>query len=316
MEENKQEESPQGSELKTLVVIDGANFMFRAYHAMKAMNNNLSAPDGTPTAALLSFSNMVKKAKEESKADAVAIIFESTTGTFRDGLADDYKGTRKPTPDEVKIQMNLARDLFPLMGVPVLWADGFEADDLLCAFGAHAPEGWKVVMASSDKDLAQVIGPKVSQLDINGWKKLDEAAVVAKFGVGPDKIAQYLALMGDAVDNIAGVDKVGDKTASKLLNAYGSIAGIYENLDKLTPAIRRGFEEARERIPVLMKMTTAAIDVPLPMSHDEIFAANRNPDWGKALEMLRPLGLRALIAKAEKGVAALEARAQRLGSKP
>ena len=297
--------------LKTLLLIDGANFMFRAYHAMKAMGRPLSAPDGTPTGALATFANMTKKAKDLCAADAIAIVFESTTGTFRDGLVDDYKANRVETPDEVKIQMNLARDLFPLMGVPVIWSNGFEADDVLCAYSADPGEGWQVVMASSDKDLGQVVGPRARQLDPNGWKLLDEDGVLAKFGVKPNLIAQFLALKGDSVDNIKGVDKVGDKTASKLLNEYGSIDGIYLNLDKLTPSVRKGFEEAKDRIPVLMKLTLADLNAPRSMTSDEIYSANRNPDWSGALEILRPLALKQLIAKAEKGQSAVAARAAR-----
>jgi DNA polymerase-1 len=122
--------------------------------------------------------------------------------------------------------------------------------------------------------------------------------------------------MGDTIDNIQGVDKVGSKTAAKLLNTYGSIENIYNHLDELTPAIRKGFEDARSRIPVLLQMTTAAIHLRLPMTPDDILKANYHPSWGEALEWLKPLGLRALIDRAQRGLAAQEARAQRLALKP
>jgi DNA polymerase-1 len=241
----------------------------------------------------------------------LAIVFESTTGNFRDGLFADYKANRKQTPDEVSIQMKLARDIFPLMGVPVIWSDGFEADDVLCAYAANPGKGWKVAMCSSDKDLGQCIGPQAVQIDPNGWKYLDEAGVVEKFGVTPALVPEYLALMGDGVDNIPGVDKVGHKTAGKLLNKHGSIDVIYKNLDELTPAIKKGFEEARERIPQLLQLTRADLNAPKSMTPDEIYAANRNPDWAAALEKLRPLAMGKLIMKAEKGLAAMEAKARR-----
>lgn len=301
---------------KTLALIDGANFMFRSYHAMKAMGRDFSAPDGTPTGALATFASMVKKAKDVSGAHAVAIIFESTTGNFRDNLFADYKANRPPTPSEVKIQMNLARDIFPLMGVPVMWGDGFEADDVLCAYGAHASAQWRVALCSSDKDVGQSVGEHTVQIDPNGWKLLDVKGVEAKFGVGPSMIAQYLALMGDGVDNIPGVDKVGHKTAGKLLLKHGSIDEIYKNLHTLTPSVRKGFEEARDRIPQLMKLTLADLSAPRPKSPDEIWRANLNPDWAAALERLRPLAMGKLIDKAEKGLAALEARSARHAMKP
>lgn len=298
--------------LKVLALIDGANFMFRAYHATKA--SGLSAPDGTPTAALTTFANMVKKAKALAGASAVAIIFESTTGTFRDDLVDDYKANRKETPSEVKVQMNLARDLFPLMGVPVIWSNGFEADDVLCAYGADPGPGWRVAMCSSDKDLGQVIGEKAFQIIPDGWLVIDEARLREKIGVGPEMVTQYLALMGDNVDNIEGVKLCGKKTAAKLLNKYGSIDEIYANIDALTPALKAGFQEAKPRMPVLMELTTAALNAPRPLTPDQILAANHSPDWDGALGMLRPLAMAGLIARAEKGKQAMEAKAARLGA--
>lgn len=306
-----EQEAPAGPG-KTLVLIDGANFMYRSYHAMKSMGRSFSAPDGTPTAALMNFATMVSKAKVTAGGDALAILFESTKGTFRDGLFPEYKAHRPATPSEVKIQMNLARDIFPLMGVPVLWVDGFEADDVMCAYGKNAPPGWRVVMASSDKDIGQAIGPKTVQLIPDGWKILDEQGLLIKFGVEASMMAQFLALQGDSVDNIPGVDKCGFKTASKLLNLHGSIEGIYKNLDTLTPAIKKGFEDARDRIPQLMKLTTADTSCGMPMTPDEIHLYNHSPDWEGALEKLRPLAMGRMIEKAEKSLAAQLAKAERL----
>lgn len=297
--------------VKTLALIDGANFMFRSFHAMKAMGRELSAPDGTPTAALMNFAMMVSKAKATSDASALAIVFESTCGNFRDDLFADYKANRPATPGEIKIQMNLARDLFPLMGVPVMWVDGFEADDVLCAYGMGAPAGWRVAMCSSDKDVGQAVGERCVQILPDGWKTLDVAGVTNRLGVGPDLVAQFLALQGDSVDNIPGVDRCGSKTAAKLLLQHGTIEKIYENIDSLTPKLKEGFEEARARIPQLMRLTTADTTCGMPMTPDQIHHANRNPDWAKALEMLRPLALGKLIQKAEAGLAAFEAREAR-----
>ena len=309
-EQTHNELTPSAPALKTLAIIDGANYMFRAYHAMKNVAP-LSAPDGTPTGALATFATMISKAKAAANADALVIVFESTIPTFRDQLVDDYKAQRPETPSDVKIQMNLARTLFPLMGVPVIWSDGFEADDVMCAYAAHPCEGWQIVMCSSDKDLSQLVGPRVKILDPNGMKMLDEKGILDKFGVPPSLMAQLLAIKGDSVDNIKGVSQVGEKTAPKLLNQYGSIEGIYNHLDQLTKAVRQGFEEARDRIPLLMQLTVVDINAPRPLTCDEIYQANRHPDWSSALEILRPLALRGLIAKAEKGEVALAARAHR-----
>lgn len=300
------------SEPRTLALIDGANFMYRSYHAMKAMGRELSAPDGTPTGALMNFATMVTKAKEATGASALAILFESTTGNFRDKLFEGYKESRKPTPDDIKIQMNLARDIFPLMGVPVMWVDGFEADDVMCAYGMAPPDGWRVAMCSSDKDIGQAVGARSVQLIPDGWKTFDQAGILAKFGVGPEMIPQYLALLGDASDDIPGVDRCGPDTARKLLQKHGSIEKIYESIDTLTPKLKEGFVNARGRIPLLMRLTTADCSCGQPMSPQAIYEANRSPDWAAALEKLRPLGLGRLIAKAEKGLEASKARQERL----
>lgn len=299
-------------ELKTLALIDGANFMYRSYHAMKAMKRELSAPDGTPTAALMNFATMVTKAKEASGACALAILFESTTGNFRDKIFEGYKATRQPTPDEVKIQMRLAGEIFPLMGVPVIWVDGFEADDVMCAYGMNPPEGWRVAMCSSDKDIGQAIGERTVQVVPDGWKVYDRAALEARFGVPPELIPQYLALLGDTTDSIPGVDRCGVDTAKKLLQKHGSIEKIYENIDSLTPKLKEGFVNARERIPLLLRLTTADCSCGQPMHPQAIYEANRQPDWEAALERLRPLALGRLIAKAEKGRDAMKARQERL----
>jgi DNA polymerase-1 len=303
-------------EQKTLALIDGANFMFRAYHAMKSMGRDFSAPDGTPTAALMNFATMIAKARDLTGAHALAIVFESTTKTFRDDLFDGYKANRPATPDPIKIQMRLARKLFPLMGVPVVWVDGFEADDLLCAYAMGAPEGWRVAMCSADKVLGQAVGPNAVVIDPNGWKVVDEAAVLAKFGVGPKMIPQFLALQGDSVDNIPGVDKCGAKTAAKLLNLHGSIEAIYEKIETLTPALKKGFQDAQPRIPDLLRLTIADLSCGMPLTPQQIYDANRSPDWAAALDMLRPLALGRLIQKAEKGLAASQARDARVASAP
>jgi DNA polymerase-1 len=333
-----QEKSQQGATApsgeKTLALIDAANLMHRAYHAMRRLEEQRAAEhlekcrvaeergwappepprefksaDGVPTGALMTFATMAKRAKEESGADALALVFESTTGTFRDEIFPEYKATRKETHDDVRVQMELAKKLFPMMGVPALWCEGFEADDVMCAFGKHLPPGWRLVMCSSDKDLGQAVGERVSQLNFDGWVKVGREQIEAKFGVGPELVAQALALQGDSVDNIPGVDKCGVKTAAKLLNAHGSIEGIYENLSTLTPVLRKNFEEARERMPLLLKLTLADVSMALPMTPDEIHAANRRPDWQAALDFSTELGMGKLAKRAQEGVHALAARA-------
>lgn len=297
----------QGGGRKTLVIIDGANFLYRAHHAAMAMGKAFSAPDGTPTGALMVFANLVEKLNKLYKPEAMAIAFESPTGTFRDTLFEGYKADRPKTPDEVRTQMRLAKELFPLLGIPGLCEPGFEADDLLCAYGKSASEaGWRVILATSDKDINQVVGEHVGVWDPNIHKEAKHhtpETVKAKFGVPPELIAEYLALMGDSIDNIPGVAGVGTKTAAKLLLQYGSTAGILENLDKLTPKLRESFEASRAILPLALQLSTARFDAPMSLSPEEIERRNAAPDWEAALPLLERLALKALLAKARVGVA-------------
>lgn len=291
---------------KTLLLIDGANFIYRSHHAMLSMGRDFSAPDGTPTGALMTFANMLEKVRKLFNPDAIAITFESPTGTFRDKLFEGYKAQRPKTPDAVRIQMRLAKQLFPLMGVPAIWAEGFEADDLLCAYGASASAaGWRVVLATSDKDINQVVSDTVGVWDPNIHK--DETvhtpeSVSQKFGVPPELITQYLALMGDSVDNIPGVEGVGTKTAAKLLLKYKSIDGIMENLADLSPKIRASFEASREILPMALQLSTARLDAPMSMGLEEICAFNAAPKWAEAMPHLERLAMSSLINKARRGM--------------
>lgn len=292
---------------KTLVVVDGANFIYRAHHASISMGRAFNAPDGTPTGALMVFANLIEKLRKLYKPDAIAIAFESPNGTFRDALFEGYKEGRAKTPDDVRVQMRLAKELFPLLGIPGLCEPGFEADDLLCAYGASASAaGWRVILATSDKDINQVVSESVGVWDPNIHKDVvchTPESVKAKFGVPPEMMAQYLALMGDSIDNIPGVEGVGTKTAAKFLLKYGSIEGILEKLADLTPKMRQSFENSREILPLALQLSTARLDAPQSMTPDEIAQCNASPNWSAALPILERLALKVLLAKARVGVA-------------
>lgn len=302
---------------KTLLVIDAANFLYRAYHAMDHAGKTAFAPDGTPTIAFSTFAAMVKSAKKASGAHAILIALESPGPTFRDTLFPDYKANRKPTPEAISIQMKLVEEIFPLMGIPTVFVEGVEADDILCSYGFEANEEWRVVMASKDKDIGQAVSEHASQLDPNQWVLMNEASIVEKFGVPPSQIPSFLALQGDSIDNIPGVTQCGAKTAAKQLLKHGDIPTIYQHVDELTPKLKEGFLEAKPRMTDLLKLTTASI-VPLPMTPDEIYMANHQPRWDLALERFKTLNIPYLAQKAEKGLAAVQQREQRLAatSKP
>lgn len=297
-------ESPEGVQ-KKLLLIDGFNFLYRSHHAMLKMGRSFNSPDGTPTGALLTFLNMVESLKKTFKPDAVAIVFESPSGTFRDKLFEEYKAQRPPTPDDLKVQINLVKKLCPLMGLPVVYEDGFEADDLLCAYGVDSEaKGWKVILATSDKDINQSVSDNVGVWDPNLHKDSNTVhtpeSVMKKFGVPPKLIPSYLALMGDSVDNIPGVDGVGTKTAAKLLNKYESIEGILSNLSDLSESQQEAFKRAEKHLPMALELSTARLDAPLKVSVTEMEALNKNANWTEALKEFERLAFRAWIDKARK----------------
>ncbi|NLK18823.1 MAG: DNA polymerase I [Synergistaceae bacterium] len=233
---------------KKLLLVDGHGLAFRAFYALP----ELTAPDGTPTNALVGFFNMLQKALEDWTPDMWAVIFDAPGPTFRHEAYPDYKAGRKPTPPELKVQVPIISELLGLMGVPVVTRPGVEADDVLASFGCSAArEGVETLILSSDKDILQILGPGVSVLrpgrGVSSFKLMDDQNFREEFGFPPSAMTDYLALLGDAADNVPGVPGVGDKTAKKLLADHGDLDGIYAGLDSLKPALRKKLEENREQ---------------------------------------------------------------------
>ena len=233
---------------KKLLLVDGHGLAFRAFYALP----ELTAPDGTPTNAVVGFFNMLQKALEDWTPDMCAVIFDAPGPTFRHEAYEDYKAGRKPTPPELKIQVPIISELLGLMGVPVVMREGVEADDVLASFGCSAAkEKLETLILSSDKDILQILGPGISVLrpgrGVSSFALLDDGSFREEYGFPPAVMTDYLALLGDAADNVPGVPGVGDKTAKKLLAEYGSLDGIYEGLESMKPALRKKMEENKEQ---------------------------------------------------------------------
>lgn len=233
---------------KKLLLVDGHGLAFRAFYALP----ELTAPDGTPTNAVVGFFNMLQKALEDRSPDIYAVVFDAPGPTFRHEVYKEYKAGRKPTPPELKIQVPIISELLGLMGVPVVMREGVEADDVLASFGCSASkEGAETLILSSDKDILQILGPGISVLrpgkGVSSFTLLDEQGFREEFGFPPSAMTDYLALLGDAADNVPGVPGVGDKTAKKLLAEHGDLDGIFKGLDSLKPALRKKLEENKEQ---------------------------------------------------------------------
>ncbi|PYN02271.1 MAG: DNA polymerase I [Candidatus Rokuibacteriota bacterium] len=267
--------------MKRLFIVDGHSQIFRAYHAV----GYLSTSKGIPTQAVLVLSTMLWKLIREEQPDYLAIALDPPGPTFRDQLSAEYKATRSAMPDDLARQLPYVRRLFDALRTPVLEVAGFEADDVLATLVDQAlalPE-LEVVVVSGDKDLLQLVGPRVRVLSVSGRTGepilYDEAKVRERWGVEPGQIADVLALMGDTIDNIKGVHGVGEKTAVKLIGQYGSVDRLYENLPLIAGKLRETLAAGRK--DALLSRELALLNRKVPVAIDLDTFRRVEPDWAK-----------------------------------
>src|SRR5262245_30667711 len=202
---------------KPLVLVDGSSYLYRAFHALPA----LSTARGEPTGAVLGVVNMLYKLLDDYAPDSMAVVFDAPGRTFRDDMFAEYKANRAPMPDELRAQIEPLLETIEAMGIPLLRVEGVEADDVIGTLARQASAaGQATVISTGDKDLAQLVDEHVGLVNTMDGSALDREGVVAKFGVAPEQIIDYLALVGDSSDNIPGVPGVGPKTAAKWLQQY------------------------------------------------------------------------------------------------
>src|SRR5712691_2952030 len=267
--------------MNRLFVMDGHSHLFRAYHAV----GYLSTSRGVPSHAVLILSTMLWKLIREEQPDYLAIAWDPPGPTFRDALSAEYKATRSAMPDDLVRQLPYVRRLFEALRTPVLEVPGFEADDVLATLVDQAlalPE-LEIVVVSGDKDLLQLVGPRVRVLSVAGRTGepvlYDEAKVRERWGVEPGQIADVLALMGDAIDNIKGVRGVGEKTAVKLIGQFGSVERLYENLTLIPGKLRETLATGRK--DALLSRELALLNRQVPVALDLDAFRRVEPDWGK-----------------------------------
>jgi len=267
--------------MKRLFVMDGHSHLFRAYHAV----GYLSTSRGVPSHAVLILSTMLWKLIREEQPDYLAIAWDPPGPTFRDALSAEYKATRTAMPDDLVRQLPYVRRLFEALHTPVLEVSGFEADDVLATVveKALATPELEIVVVSGDKDLLQLVGPRVRVLSVSGRTgepvMYDEAKVRERWGVEPGQIADVLALMGDAIDNIKGVRGVGEKTAVKLVGQFGSVERLYENLTLVPGKLRETLAAGRK--DALLSRELALLNRQVPVAVDLDAFRRVEPDWAK-----------------------------------
>ncbi|SMY38904.1 DNA polymerase I [Photobacterium malacitanum] len=257
-----------------LILIDGSSYLYRAYHAAPNFTNS----DGEPTGAIYGVVNMLRSMLRQFSTDRIAVIFDAKGKTFRDDIYPEYKANRPPMPDDLRGQIEPLHAVIKAMGLPLIAISGVEADDVIGTLATQASQqGMPVLISTGDKDMAQLVDQNITLINTMTDVVMDPAGVVDKFGIGPELIIDYLALMGDKVDNIPGVPGVGEKTAKALLTGVGGLDALYANLDDIAPLGFRGSKtmakkllDNKEAAYMSYKLATIKLDVELELTPEQL----------------------------------------------
>ena len=261
--------------MPTLLLVDGSSYLYRAFHALPDLRNQ----SGDPTGALYGMISMLRRLTSDIDAEYRACIFDASGPTFRDTLYSEYKGHRPPMPDDLAKQIDPIHAVVRALGWPLLMESGVEADDVIGTLAQQASAaGFSVVVSTGDKDLAQLVTPQVTLVNTMSNERLDVAGVEAKFGVAPDRITDYLALVGDTADNIPGVQKVGPKTAAKWIQTYGDLNGVIAHAAEIKGVVGENLRAHLDFLPLGRTLTTVKTDVNLPLAVTDLRAAPEDPD--------------------------------------
>ncbi|MGY6090863.1 DNA polymerase I [Avibacterium paragallinarum] len=265
-----------------LVLVDGSSYLYRAFHAFPPLTNSL----GEPTGAMYGVLNMLKSLIAQVQPSHIAVVFDAKGKTFRDELFEQYKSHRPPMPDDLRKQIQPLHAIIKALGIPLLSIEGVEADDVIGTLAVQASQaGKKVLISTGDKDMAQLVDDNIMLINTMNNSLLDREGVIEKYGIPPELIIDYLALMGDSADNIPGVAGVGEKTALGLLQGIGSMAEIYANLDKVATLPIRGAKKLGEKLlaakadaDLSYTLATIKTDVPLDMKPEELHLGENQRD--------------------------------------
>ncbi|MGY3571105.1 DNA polymerase I [Vibrio paucivorans] len=265
-----------------LILIDGSSYLYRAFHAYPGTMSN----GDIPTNAVYGVVNMLRSMMRQFSSDRIAVVFDAKGKTFRDDMYPEYKANRPPMPDDLRCQIEPLHNVIRAMGLPLISIPGVEADDVIGTLAAQASKaGMPVLISTGDKDMAQLVDDNVTLINTMTNVVMDREGVIEKFGIPPELIIDYLALMGDKVDNIPGVPGVGDKTATALLQGIGGLDKLYENLDDIAPLGFRGSKtmakklvDNKENAELSYELATIKLDVELEETPESLLKAEPNKD--------------------------------------
>lgn len=265
-----------------LILIDGSSYLYRAFHAYPGTMSN----GDIPTNAVYGVVNMLRSMMRQFASDRIAVIFDAKGKTFRDDMYPEYKANRPPMPDDLRCQIEPLHNVIRAMGLPLISISGVEADDVIGTLAHQASQqGIPVLISTGDKDMAQLVDENVTLINTMTNVVLDREGVIEKFGIPPELIIDYLALMGDKVDNIPGVPGVGDKTATALLQGIGSMEKLYQNLDDIAPLGFRGsktmakkLEDNKENALLSYQLATIKLDVEMEFKPEQLVKEQPNTD--------------------------------------
>lgn len=293
------------------ILVDGSSYLYRAFHALPP----LTTSKGQPTGAIKGVVNMLRSLRKDYPHSSLVVVFDAKGNTFRNDLYPDYKAHRPPMPDDLRAQVQPLHDIIRAMGLPLLIVDGVEADDVIGTLAMQAREHkHEVLISTGDKDMAQLVGPHVTLVNTMTNTVMDRDGVIEKFGIAPEQIVDYLALMGDKVDNIPGVDKCGPKTAVKWLQEYGTLDNVLANADKIGGKIGENLRAAVGFLPLSRTLATIKIDVDLPLNWHDL--TPNEPDRDALLTLFTEMEFRGWIHEVNSGGDVIAAATEKPAAAP
>ncbi|KPK32418.1 MAG: DNA polymerase I [Betaproteobacteria bacterium SG8_40] len=278
--------------MKKLVLVDGSSYLYRAFHAMPDLRNK----DGEPTGAIYGVLNMLRRLRKETAADYIACVFDAKGKTFRDDLYPEYKANRPSMPEDLASQIEPLHQCIKAMGIPLINESGVEADDVIATLTEQArANGMETLISTGDKDIAQLVRPGVTLVNTMSNETLDDDGVKNKFGVRPDQMVDYQTLVGDSVDNVPGVEKVGPKTAVKWLEKYGSLDEIIAHADEIGGKVGENLRAALPWLPTARALVTLKRDCSLPFRFEDL--APKEEDAAELTALYGRLGFKSWLAE-------------------